>query len=343
MRRVDEEFRAISPIRSQPRGNAVTVGERLQALASTGVAEAGPADPDSPSGEVHAILATAVSRLDATRPAAFGQRSRLRQNLPWPNDPAGRTPEELVGGRRTLDLVIEFVDTLYNRVIVDSIGAVEASFVTAVGRDDDHQFARAAAQRQALPAAPPITGQGRQRDHTDPVFELRVTPEVLAEGAAARRETQLLLDSATSALGGLMELRAEQGTRQGQKARFRASLDRLDAAARQGNRAASEDALQEHLRLVAGAMNDRARVSFVSSHNIQMSLAGLGGAAPVVALAAVTLPPGLATAVSAALGGLGAMTPGLAATGDTLRARGRTRRLATALGELIHVPGGDSA
>jgi hypothetical protein len=343
MRRVDEEFRAVSPFRSRPLGNAVTLGERLMALASTGGADAGPAHPDDRSGEVHAMLATAVSRLDATRPAAFGQRSRLRQNQPWPNDPAGRTPEELVGGRRALDLVVEFVDTLYNRVIVDSIGAVEASFVTAVGRDDEHQLARAAAQRQALPAALPMTAQARQSDQADPVFELRVTPEALTEGAAARRETRALLDSATAALGGLMELRGEQGTRQGHKARFWASLDRLDAAAREGNRAAMEKALQQHLRLVAGAMNDKAKVSFISSHSMQMSLAGLGGAAPVVALAAVALPPAVATAVGAALGGLGAMTPGLAATGDALRARGKTRRLATALGELIQVPGGESA
>jgi hypothetical protein len=64
----------------------------------------------------------------------FGDRSRLHLDSPW--IPGGPSALEIVGSVDTLRLVREMINTLYNRVVVQSIGVASASYTTDIGAAD---------------------------------------------------------------------------------------------------------------------------------------------------------------------------------------------------------------
>jgi hypothetical protein len=342
MQRIDAEFRAVSAVRSQPTAAPPTLAQRLHSL-STVDADRRNAGSDPHVEHVQATVVGALARLDTGRPGAFGQRSRLRQNLPWPNDAEGRTPEEIVGGPRVLDLVVELVDTLYNRVVVDSIGGVEASFVTTVGTNAQQQLARATAQRMALPGGASL----RVPDDSAvaaPSFELLAATEVRDASEKTRRDIRVLFDSATTALEGLMDLRGAAGSRADGLNPFWASVQAMEVAARENRGSSASKAIEKHLELVAGALNDKAHLGFEDRLATRLSLSIAGTAASSLAEAHLRLPPG-------SLAGLGALAgqtasdllPELPGAAAPLVRRSRRRRLASALNELVHVPVGSPA
>jgi len=332
MRRVYKEFRDVAPVTAHRRSDGGQLSAALAAIADPGSELSHYADTlDAAAQDVHRTLATAVQRLDPTRPEAFARRSSLRQEAPWPNDSRGRTAAEVVGGQKTLDLVVEFVDTMYNRVIVGSIGAVPASFVTAVGRSEGHQAARAVAQHLALPAGTDVP-DGKRR--AEPAFEVRVSPDLLRHDPKVLKQSRRVMDDASIALHRLMALRGEPAL-QGKPSPFWASVGKLEAAARRQEPGEMEGLLEKHLRLVARTLDGKARVEISRRGVIRMSVGAVLGAAPDLFAASVGLPmmrdAGL-TMLAAVAGDLWNANA-FSLPGD------KTHRLASALGEFVHAPG----
>lgn len=338
LKRVDAEFRGVSAVRGQPPTPALSLSQRIQSL-SHGPTCGSEDGHERRVTEMRADLADALRRLGADQAEAFGQRSRLRQDAPWPNDPEGRPAREIVGPR-TLDLVVELVDTLYNRVLVDSIGGVEASFVTTVGPDEEQQLARATAQRIALPTEAP-TEAGESGAPAPPAFELLVAPEAQHANEKTRRQVKTLFDSAATALVGLMELRGAAGTRAGGENAFWQSVRRVDAATSAGDVKARRNALEKHLHLVAGAMTDKTPVSLTEGLAGRLTLSVAGAATSSLVEAHTSLPPGSLMGMGTLAGDFaGDLLEELPEFAGGLARRSRRHRLASALGDLVHVPSG---
>ncbi|WP_245239152.1 hypothetical protein [Streptomyces sp. MZ04] len=299
-----------------------------------------------PFREVHAELVNAIRRLGPARSQPFNERSRLRLRDPWPNDPDRRTPEEIVGNKETLDLVIEFVDTLYNAIVADSIGIAPATFSTDVAAGDRVLISRAIAQelaiaqyrsgaRQAawLPRQDASTGEltGESTEH--PLFEVRLDSQAAATEKQARGQLSNLRDSAVDAIAALLDARAQRGGSGRARSPFWKGLDKLAAAA---DSAAAQKALDAHLTCVASILGGQGDAGLVGKFGVQVSLTGGGAAGPAIA-AALWEFPGILEFPAIAIG---AVAPAVAQKGvESFRRRQGTRRRAHALGRVVNVRG----
>ena len=213
-------------------------------------------------------------------PQRFGERSVLRRPGPW-NSSGEATAADLVGGGEELTLVIEFVDTLYNVVIVNSIGVATASYSTNVVLEADLASARAAAQHIALltatdPHDTPVTPPHEEG------FEFRLP--TIDSGAGTR---QPLADLKADAFGPLLAARGDAGSPFWKSAR---ALGRAIAAnharglsgpERGAQRLASntQKALETHLVHVAGLLPRGASMIPQPNGLAMFSLAGTGAVA----------------------------------------------------------------
>ncbi|MFD7643024.1 hypothetical protein ACFV4P_20470 [Kitasatospora sp. NPDC059795] len=332
-----DEFRHLPRVAARPPARPQTLEELVVATADE-TSPMGRAAADLPElqREVHATLATAIRRLGADRPHAFHHRSRLRLPWPWPGDPAGRTPEEIVGGPETLGLLIEYVDTLYNLIVVDSIGIADTTLSTGLGLDDRRLAARATAQELALaqyrarahPSARAVPA-GNDADTAGPLFELKIgATDGLADARVRTRMAALRAD-AGDAIGTLLQARAERGRTA--KSPFWQGVTRLRAAE---DPLTARKALDAHLARVAAVLGDRVGLAPIGGMAVELVLTAAGAVGPAMATEVWKL-PGLVGYPAMAAGAVGNV---LYRKGkDSMVRRLSNRRLACALGRVVDV------
>lgn len=320
---VREEFRTTAPVRARPRPDGVRLDRALADLLDPGSAvSAQAADMDDAERDVLERLKAAVAALDPHQPAAFGQRSRLRSAAPWPGRRDGLSARQVVGA--DLDLVVEFVDTLYNRAVSDSIGVATAVFSTSLHLGPDLDTARGLAQDIALGRGPgPADADGGP-----PLFDVELRAGDVAGNAELAREVAAILDRGSAALVPLLQARGDGGAGARDNDFWR-SVDRLDRAAAGGAGKGFRKARDAHVELVAGLLRGRPAGGVTAKESVQMVLGGAGAAVPTL----VATGPGV---LSTSLTAIGAMAP-IAAHEVTTRLSGRRnrRRLASALGALV--------
>lgn len=346
MELIHREFRRRPRAGVQPAGSAATLDSILRAVVDDGsaVVRAASEEGGSLREEVWHGLRTAIRRLDPTAPGAFDQRSRLRRVAAWPGDPEGRSPAEIVGGRAELDLVIEFVDTLYNRVVSDSIGDVaQATFTTiTASADDESLLRRAIAQDLALTCyavrsghRPPARPAAERTADGEPEFQVRIDAAAVESNDAVRTELRGLVSSLDDGLGSLLAERGELGTTGRARSTFWTGLDEWKRAVAGGNAIAARKAQERHFKHVVGLLGAGARVTDSSSW--RESLVS-GGASNVPAFAAELLWPD-----SMAFGGagltLGIVAPLILKRGSKAKERRTTTRLAGAFSRVLDVDG----
>ncbi|MFJ8359166.1 hypothetical protein [Streptomyces sp. NPDC093984] len=337
------EFRGLPRVRAKSPAAPLELGKLLASTIEEGslMGRAAQSLPE-PFREVYADLVGAIRRLDPTRSRAFNERSRLRIAEPWPNDSARRTPEEIVGSKDTLDLVIEFVDTLYNAIVADSIGVAPATFSTDVAAGDRILISRAIAQELAIAQYRSGAHQAAWLPHEDvsrgeseehPLFEVRLNSQAAATESQTRGQLSNLRDSAVDAIAALLDARAQRGGRGRARSPFWKGLDKLAAAE---DATAARNALDDHLSCVASILGGRGDAGLVGKFGVQVFLTGGGAAGPAIA-AALWQVPGILEFPATAIG---AVAPAVAKKGvQSIRRWQGTRRTAHALGRVVDVRG----
>lgn len=306
---IREEFRAIPAHRTHVTGEVPGVGPRLQALLPGLRTAAG-----NEGGGVPGRLVDAVAELGGSSSPGFAVRSLLRSDVPWPGDHRGRAAHEILD-RASHEVLVEVVDTTYNRVLVESMGDVTATFTTAVGRATTTVDTLHRAQSLALP---PSAAAGV------PGFQVLVRPVGTTEPAVvsglADRLDVLLLEVFAA--------------RRDRRSPLWQSLRRLQDASDAGDLARAADALERHVDVLGEMFRDKGTVHLTDRATL-MSLLGT----------AATSAGSLATLLAGASGLVQLLVPtaiGLASVGAVpLRRRRRVasegRRVAEALGHFVGV------
>ena len=264
-------------------------------------------------------LRAALTKLGPEKtPEAFNQRSRLRQDVAWPNDAQKRSAAAILGPD-DLPLVLEFVDTLYNRVIAASMGAPPALYSTSATSDESAGEARYLAQELAL-GRPPLLGDDADVE-LPPLFRLSEKSRSRAVNRSAGQWDDLF-DTGSRALGPLLDARSRR------RSPFWQSIDRIDAASSTPDRKGLDAAIDAHMDLVAELLRGRAHVSWQSEVGMDLAFE--------TADTVVELSMGPEGAVSYALKGL-FFAGSLAAQEGLRRVRGRgdRKQIATALGSVV--------
>lgn len=294
--------------------------------------------------EVHEDLTGAIRRLDPRRSGLLSQRSLLRALEPWPADPERRTPEEIIG-RERLDLVIEFVDTLYNMIVADSIGIAPVTFSTELTLGNERLHARGIAQKLAWAGYAAATEgltvsipQGKEGS----VFEAWT-----GDGPSPGEEVKELRSHVEEGLAALFQQRACRGERGGARSDFWNGLDKLNAALDSEDVVAAERALAAHVKCVSRILGRGADVVPASSGGgggastwwMRLVHKGTWGGAGVGLTTMVQMPivPAILTA------GLLTIAPELAEGGRAVTQRGRRFAMhRKALGTVLEVRGSTS-
>jgi hypothetical protein len=317
LKAVVEEFRVTTPLEVGP-GTGLRLDASLTELVDPGSAlSTQAAGLLGTQRDVYERLRSAVLKLDPRAYAAFGQRSRLRQDLPWSNDPEGRTAAEIVG--EDLPLVVEFVDTIYNSVVVDSMGRPLALYSTTPTKDDAQVQARYLAQELAL-GRPPLLARDEQPTG-GAYFE--VAQEMTGTRDNERRAGDLtgLFEQGLEALGPLMTARSRPTSQF-----CRGVADMRDAVVA-GNRAAYDKALEKHLEHVAKLLLGQVEIGFRGEMALYLMLKA---GQHVVEVAEPTAIPEEVLET-----GLDVLGRGIKGTARSLKTRTVRRRLATALGSVV--------
>lgn len=217
-------------------------------------------------------LIPALRQLDklATGKEAFAHRSRLYGSWPW--DEGGNTAEDIVG-LESLTLVREVINTMYNRVIVNSIGIASASYSTAMGdpRDVSSEFT---AQQLALEAYGYATRDrrgGAQPQGGNTLSPTQVRISGAAEGPRASVMELFEGNRATEAFRAVLEIREDQ--------RWKSGIALIDAARHKGDQAAIDDAVDSHVDLVARALSGKCVLDKTSGGTIRLAVQSVGAAA----------------------------------------------------------------
>jgi hypothetical protein len=214
LRAVYEEFRDGGRVDARPAPNALGLRALLGVFVDPGSAMSHHARSyGEPEREVYERLVAAVTALDPGRPA-LEQRSVLRTGKPWPTDPDGRTAAEILGDAEMLTEVVEFVDTLYNAVVVGSIGVAAPAFTTGLVTDERRLTPTRVAQHLAIVQhrlRPGETARADDRAVTapGPMFEVRAASETATRARA--RDIRRMYETAERTLPTLFEERARRG------------------------------------------------------------------------------------------------------------------------------------
>lgn len=336
------EFRGLPRVRANPPAAPLGLGELLTSTIEE-TSPMGRAAQSLPERfrEVHAELVTAIRRLDPTRSGAFNERSRLRIPDPWPDDPDRRTPEEIVGSKSTLNLVIEFVDTLHNMIVADSIGIAPATFSTDVSVGDRILISRAIAQELAIAQYRSAAYRPAWLPHQDasageseePLFEVRLNSQATVTESRTLGQLSNLRDNAVDAIAALLDARAQRGGSGRARSPFWKGVDKLAAAE---NATAARKALDAHLACVASILGGQGDAGLVGKFGVQVFLTGSGATGPAIAAALWQFPSALEFSAIA----IGALAPTMAKEGvQSARRWQGTRRRAHALGRVVDVRG----
>ncbi len=254
---VRAEFAGLGRVPASPRPGAPSLGQALADFAARPLPDSR-RSADHNARAVHDELVTALTLLDLSRPLPFTQRSRLRMTQPWPNDPLGRSPADVAGGPDRLELVTEFVDTIYNAVVAASIGVAPVTFTTDVARAGRSLTARAIAQDFAISEVTGARATGypsaraTEGELPDPQFQLSLRTSRRLSGQDIATEMRTLLERA---LGGgvaaLLAERAATGSGTNARSQFWTGLDKFHAARADRDHLAGQRALEKHLKEVS--------------------------------------------------------------------------------------------
>lgn len=344
----DERYNALRTVQAElkdrvqprPRPDAPKLDELLTQFANgTSVVKETAQSTGGLYFEVYSELVQAIGRLD---PSTLGQRSQLRFRQPWPNDPEQRLAEQLVGGRERLNLVIEFVDTVYNAVVAGSIGVAPVTFTTDISLGERSHKAREIAQELAIAAYAGrrsgdtwIPGGAHDRTEDEPLFEVTVDADKALSGHDVRAEIErLAAHTAGEGLGALFEQRAAKGGDGGARSPFWIGIDKLKSAIESRDARAPQRALDAHLKVVASILGRQGKLGWEFRDLTQLAFTAGGAGGPVEATAiwhmAVPELAGITTLGAAA---------GLAVTKTVAGSRqlARRRRLYRALGRVVSV------
>ncbi len=242
-------------------GNSSTVGKPLDVVLAELIDEASPMThfvsgcPD-PVQSIWTELLDGFTALGPSRVGAFDQRSRIHRDTAWPGDTEQRSAEQILGSREHLELLREFLDTLYNKVVARSIGGtMRAQFTTGMVHGDRPLAGRAIAQELAIAGFGLAHGEQVRpiawRNETQAGFELLTSAEVdnslnQAELSGVRQ----LRHDLSAGLPELFVLRAAQSP-SGLTSSFWQRIERIERAS--GADTANE-MLNEHLAEVWRAL-----------------------------------------------------------------------------------------
>ncbi|RAX44758.1 hypothetical protein DQ354_13195 [Arthrobacter sp. AQ5-06] len=273
-------------------------------------------------------LVTALRELDQRSAAndAFANRSRLYG--PWPWDEASNSAEDTVG-LESLTLVREVINTMYNRVIVDSIGIASASYSTAMGDPNSvgHEFA---AQQLALESYDFAVrsrdcrhGTLREGDQTLSGSHVRISGA--QEGPRSSVMKLFEGNRATEAFRAVLEIREDQ--------RWKSGIKRIDQARHLKDQTAIDDAVDAHIDVVARALSGKCVFDKTSGGGIRLAIHGMGAAAASEAAQVLTGTFNIWLPVAAAA--LAAAAPRIQ---EGFSQHGTYRKTRAALGEMVGTP-----
>ncbi len=343
------EFSSLSKVPAHPPSRPFGIPELLVNFVNgdSPVARMIELSTDEITRSVHFDLLFSIQELDPSRPEPFQQRSQLRVEEPWPNDELHRMPKDIVGAPN-LQLVIEFVDTLYNAVVARSIGVAPVTYTTDIAIGNESLSRRGIAQELALILCgirTPDSYSPIQGAVADPLFEMRADRVQALSNQHINALIKRLADgTAEKGLAALLDQRAARGGRTGgRRSDFWTSLDRLYSAIDDSDARLARRSLERHLVLVERLLGHGTKLTLGAGFRVVLSvLAGaVGTAAPGYAIARwpfmtpdeIALVLGAGGAAAAAGGALAASLPTVSISMPTV---GR-HRLSQALGEVINV------
>jgi len=238
--------------------------------------------------EVYSELVEAIRQLD---PSTLVQRSRLRLRQPWPNDQGKRLPEQLVGSRERLNLVIEFMDTVYNAVVAGSIGIAPVTFTTDISLGERAHKTREIAQELAIAAYAGrrtantwLPGDAYDGTEGEPLFEVSIGAQEALSGHDVGSEIEKLAAHTTGeGLGALFEQRAAYGSDGSARSPFWVGIDKLRSAIESKDARATQQALEAHLKVVAGILARQGKLGWESKDLTQVAFTAGGAGGPIEA------------------------------------------------------------
>lgn len=244
-------------------------------------------------GEVDDRLTDALERL--WYDGAFADRTRVRSDTSW-REGGSESAREILGDDETWHLVVEVVDTLYNRVLADSLQITAAALSTPPGIPDDRLHARAVAQRIALDSD--LRGEGEHDERrASTAFEYRIDAASLTPASFERVAKELLSSQhLDQALAALLEARRPSNRE------FWVGVGRVRDAHRVGDLGRLDSTIHEHLGYVSGVMGRaiQVRPGFLRGASVAFT-AGVAKEATAVSAAAATTaagaPPWMTVAV----------------------------------------------
>jgi hypothetical protein len=343
LRVVRAELSSLPRVPAKPRPDAPGLRQLLAEFAGRSFT---PGDTAQSAGdryrEVYADLAEAIRRLDPSLPGPFEQRSQLRLPQPWPNDPQHRLPEVVVGGKDKLNLVIEFVDTVYNAVVAGSIGVAPMTFTTDISQGDKSLTARAIAQDLALSAyktkhlSASHPGGVSDGSAAAPLFEIRTNTRTPMSNQDVQQDLEQLARYAYSdGLRALLEQRAETGEGGGTRSPFWSGIDKLHSALAGVDQSAAQRALEAHLNEVSKILGTSVKIGLESNSWVQIGLTAVGAGGAAVAADATWHLSSPEVAAAAALGAI--VAPVASKTAAGARQWRNRRRLFHALGKVVTI------
>lgn len=271
---------------------------------------------------VISALRTLESRAAVENP--FANRSRLYGQWPWGH--GNESAEEIVG-REALLLVREVVNTMYNRVTVNSIGIATASYSTAVGKPDavDREFT---VQQLALSSHDFVMrgsdgNNDGQTELAEPGSRIRI--DSAPEGPRASVMKLFEGDRAKEAFAAVLEIRKDP--------RWQAGIDKIDNATFNSDRKAQNDAIDAHVALVSHALSGKCVLDRSKRGGVRLALNQVGAAAASGAAQVVTGTFNMWLPVAA-----GAVTAAAPLIREGVLKRRKYKQTREALGEMVGIP-----
>jgi hypothetical protein len=271
-------------------------------------------------------LVSALRLLDQSSETrdAFANRSRLYG--PWPWDEKGKSAEDTIG-LESLTLVREVINTMYNRVIVDSIGIASASFSTGMS-DPDNVGNEFAAQQLALESYE-FAVRARPHGTLHASGQTASGSDVRISGAPGEPRASVMKlfegNRATEAFRAVLEIREDQ--------RWRSGIQRIDQARRRNDQAAIDDAVDAHVDVVARALSGKCAFDKTPGGGIRLAVQGMGAAAASEAVQVLSGTFNLWLPVAAA-----ALTAAAPRIQEGFSQRATYKKTRAALGEMVGTP-----
>ncbi|MGC3993018.1 MAG: hypothetical protein QM779_02625 [Propionicimonas sp.] len=281
---VRDEFSTTGPnLRARP-APSLTLGELLNAALQT-------APLSSEPQLVEAIRDAAIAL--GLGAGGFNARSYLRHGSPWPGDKRGRSARQIVGDETVLAAVTEMVDTLYNRVVGHTTGAVFGSFTTPINPVGKGLLQLGLSQGAALETIPAVDLD----DGTAAEFSIETIAALRPSQVASFVEAMSRAEDLDVGLRALFRARDDRT----EGSEFWRSLQAIADARSDEERASRRSA---HLDLVADTLGRgyHVRASDLRLNVVSLSCVAVGTGAGAL-ISAGTNPVGAAVCAAISIGG----------------------------------------